>query len=421
MYGLPEHVGKRFKCPDCGALTVLPPPPKLKAKKQPAALDEEQYEVWGPDEQPLPSDLLKSQPRYIAVTCRLCGTLMQATEGQVGKALVCPDCHTRNVVPSLKPQPANRPVAKSTIEVDTSRDPGERPAVVLPKRPTLLYEQERAEEEAKEAAKPAHKRRRTDARGRPIRPRWPLVTGVWRMLTTEEIIARWVLLSLTFGFAGQFLAEALLTPIQGMVEAIKMMFSVFGLFLAIVGPAMAGPLFVAIVGESAEGNDKLNEPPRLLAFDWFGELFIFAVPATVAGLFGMGAWKVAQMISLGPVVSAAITTAVVVTVLPVTLLSALLEGTPLGVISPRLLGSFFYGPGRWLLFYVQTFIFIALAGAVVLLLAPTLAPTGGQSMSIVWVLAPLAVAALLFEMRLLGRLAWWISDLMPEEKEPEND
>jgi len=125
MYGLPEHVGKRFRCPDCGALTVLPPPPKKKPVQRPAALDEEQYELWAPDEQPLPSDLLKAQPKYIAVECRLCGTLMQATEDQVGKVLVCPDCRARNIVPPLpKPKPAKKPVEKSTYEVDASRDPG---------------------------------------------------------------------------------------------------------------------------------------------------------------------------------------------------------------------------------------------------------------------------------------------------------
>ena len=53
MYGRLDQVGKPIKCPDCGAQTiVLPPPQPVKPKKQPAALEGEQYELWGVDEAP---------------------------------------------------------------------------------------------------------------------------------------------------------------------------------------------------------------------------------------------------------------------------------------------------------------------------------------------------------------------------------
>jgi hypothetical protein len=240
--------------------------------------------------------------------------------------------------------------------------------------------------------------------------RHTLLTGVWRMIVTEEIIARWIFLSLVLGFAGQFLAEALLTPLQGMAEAIKLVFTVIGGFLLMAWVAMAGPLIVAIVGESADGEDRLNQPPRLLAFDWFHEMFSAFMAGTVAGLCGLGVWHLAQLISLDSVLSAAIVTIVVVVLLPVTLLSTLLEGSPLGVLSPRLLSSMGKCPGAWFLFYLQTFVLAALVGGAAWILWWALGIRPGDEATLLWCLGPLLIAALFIGMRLLGRLAWLISE-----------
>ncbi|MCC7475869.1 MAG: hypothetical protein IT425_10765, partial [Pirellulales bacterium] len=78
MYGRLEHVGKKVKCPDCGAGTVLPQPPPPKQPNIPAAMLGEQYELWEEDEQPLPSEMIASEPKYIGISCSICGTLMYA-------------------------------------------------------------------------------------------------------------------------------------------------------------------------------------------------------------------------------------------------------------------------------------------------------------------------------------------------------
>src|SRR5262245_25851230 len=46
LYARTQDVGKQLKCPDCHALTVIPPPPPPKAKNIPAALEGDQYELW---------------------------------------------------------------------------------------------------------------------------------------------------------------------------------------------------------------------------------------------------------------------------------------------------------------------------------------------------------------------------------------
>jgi hypothetical protein len=182
---------------------------------------------------------------------------------------------------------------------------------------------------------------------------------------------------------------------------------------------MAGPLLVAIVGESSAGNDELYEPPKFLAFDWFGELFTAAMAIGIAALAATGAWKLMEIVPAAAAapsaLQAAVAGAVFVLIFPVTMLSALLEGSPLGVVSPRLLGTLGRCPGPWLLFYVQTFMLAAVVGVAAWLLAP---PQGGvPPASFTWGLPPVVIAALLIDMRLLGRLAWWISDAMPDEDE----
>ncbi|HEX2474832.1 MAG TPA: hypothetical protein VHK01_08805 [Lacipirellulaceae bacterium] len=420
MYGRPDQVGKEVKCPDCGARTIVPPPPPPKRKNIPAALEGEQYELWDANEQPLPSQLAAAQPQYIAVRCKHCDTLMYATEKQVGQTIACPDCGKRHVVPPAPKQAPKTSVLASAAEtpvLDPAAAPGERPMIVTPSH-QMLHEEERGAQLAAELEIERRTGRKVrDARGRPILPNQPLLTGVWRMLVTEEIISRWILLSLVIGFAGQFLAEALLTPIQGQVEAIKLIFAVMGGFLMMAWVAMAGPLIITIVGESADGEDRLNQPPRLLAFDWFSEMFSVVMAASVAGLCGFGAWQLARLAALEPILSAVIATMVVLIVLPIALLSTLLEATPLGVLSPRLVSSLGRCPGPWLLFYLQTFILAALVGGAAWILWQSLGLRRGEETTLLWLLAPLVIAALLIDMRLLGRLAWWISERMPLTEE----
>jgi DNA-directed RNA polymerase subunit M/transcription elongation factor TFIIS len=422
MYGRLHEIGRKLKCPDCGASTQVPTPPKRKAKNIPAALEGDQYELWDADVQPLPSALAAAQPKYIAIKCRQCDTLMYATEKQVGQSIACPDCGTKNKVPPAakpKPKPAVLAADAETPQLDPAANPGERPPVVIPPGAKMDFEvrQEteyaRALEESRRTGKPM----RIDSRGRPVMPSRPLVTGVWRMLVTEEVIARWIVLSIVLGFAAQFLAEALLTPLQGMAEAIKLIFTVLGGFLVATWVAMAAPFLVAIIGESADGEDKLQQPPRLIAFDWFGEMFSVLMAASVAGLCGMGVWQLAVLLSLGPLMSAALAAMVVVTLLPVALLSTLLEGTPIGVLSPRLISSFGRCTAAWLLFYVQTFLLTAMVGGAGWILWQTLQPRRGDETVLVWCLGPIVMAALIVDMRLLGRLAWLISERMPEPEQ----
>ena len=75
-----------------------------------------------------------TQPKYIAVNCRHCDTLMYATEKQVGHSITCPDCgKSQKVLPPAKPKPARSVLASDadTPKLDPAFAPAERPPVSL--------------------------------------------------------------------------------------------------------------------------------------------------------------------------------------------------------------------------------------------------------------------------------------------------
>jgi hypothetical protein len=103
----------------------------------------------------------------------------------------------------------------------------------------------------------------------------------------------------------------------------------------------------------------------------------------------------------------------VVILFPFALLSTLLEGSPFAVVSFHLARSFGRGAGVWLLFYAQTLVIAGLVGAVAWTVWHSLNLRPGDEATLFWLLGPLAIAALFIDMRLLGRLAWWITERIP--------
>jgi hypothetical protein len=352
MYARDEHLGKKLKCPDCGALTLATPR----------------------DEKPQQSVLVPDGEEY-----------------QVDETATAPP-RPASMAQILEAESAER-LNLSQIPAVTAAMAARQKEVYVPPPP------------------------------RPKRPRNPLFTGAWRMIATQEIIARWIALSILAGFVIELLSEALLSPMQGMVEALKIVFAAVGVVLGGIWLFMAGPLLVAIVGESGDGNDELHQPPSMLAFDCLGELFSVVMAGTIAGVLALGAGELAARAGLPVPARIATGVSVVVLVFPFGLLSTLLEGSPIGVISPRLLTSVGKLFGPWLLFYLESFLLAAIVGGVAWLLGSQ--NTSGSSRelppAIVWGLPPLVLAALLIDMRLLGRLAWWISDSILGEDDDQKE
>ncbi|HMP08533.1 MAG TPA: hypothetical protein PJ982_19465, partial [Lacipirellulaceae bacterium] len=396
---LTVDVGRRVACPDCGRKNIIPPPPKPKQAVVPAAMEGEQYELWGVDEVPAGG---YGDKELFPFECRVCQTLMYATREQFGMYQTCPDCGVRTIAKPQKRRSAALPLVSpgEEYQLDESTVPEPRPYVVpLAVRDAELHTSTRATSVGPDGRLIVQ--RLPERERRPVRPAVPLVQGVWRMLATQEVIARWVMLSLAGGAAGWFAHDALSGPAGGLAGFAGILFMVMAVVLTALWASMAAPLFLAMVSESAEGNDRLLEPPVWTSFDWLWEILYLVNAAAGAGLLALGAWKAPW--PMPEELRVGLTALVVLLTFPVMLLGAMLEGSPFGVLSPRLWGTLLRSAGPWLLFYVESAALWGLAAA-----------AGWAVMNAgdlgVLVLPPLAMGTVLLYMRLLGRLGWWLAE-----------
>jgi predicted Zn finger-like uncharacterized protein len=256
LTGRSEYIGKKVKCPDCGAGTELPAPEKPKPKNMPPALEGEQYELWDVDDQPLPSDLIASQPRFIQVVCDKCGTLMHAHETQAGQKVACPDCGTKNAIP-FTPRPVMKKSVivsdRDTPQVDPTTIPGDVPLIMPHTHGLTLAEQEAADEyqRALEKSKRTGKPMEIDERGRPVLPAYPLLTGVLPFLLTSGVPGMWLGLSAGFMASGWVFLTGIQMAMVGGFGAIGGMcfFAVGTVFLMLCSSA-ASSMLMQIVTES---------------------------------------------------------------------------------------------------------------------------------------------------------------------------
>jgi DNA-directed RNA polymerase subunit RPC12/RpoP len=406
FYGGPDQIGKQLKCPDCGARTVLQPPPPTKKKNIPAAMEGEQYELWEPDVQS--SELVAQQPKYIAVPCPKCETLMYATEKQIGETIDCPDCGRSYVVPAPKKPKPKRSQLASDIDVpmlDPASAPTERPSAMSPELRRQIYEEERDSEygRALEKSRRTGKPMEVDVRGRPILPRWPLFTGVLPFLFSEGVPVRWLGISAGLAATISLTLMGLTTAASGGMAAIAgMCLFAAGCILTMVVTSIAFSMFLAIVAESSEGSKQVNNWPPLL--DWFGDFFVFAVAAVMSGFPG---WAICYLLPLDPIVEAAIFFASVILCFPVAVLSQLDIGSMWGVLSPKVVTSLGRCPFSWLTFFV-------LSGLLAFLFIAATYFAARLQIGLVLIAAPLGTAAFILYGRLLGRLAWRLAEATAE-------
>ncbi|MGL4593758.1 MAG: hypothetical protein ACRCUY_03400 [Thermoguttaceae bacterium] len=104
-----SQVGSRVTCPDCGTSILVS---EEMARKSDEALDAKLDKImaglgkpaaatYGIADGTTPPRRSEQDKKLISVYCKLCHTLMYATEKQIGSMLTCPDCDTKTAVPPL--------------------------------------------------------------------------------------------------------------------------------------------------------------------------------------------------------------------------------------------------------------------------------------------------------------------------------
>jgi hypothetical protein len=184
-----------------------------------------------------------------------------------------------------------------------------------------------------------------------------------------------------------------------------MCFFAAGSILSLLMAAAFSGVVLEIVAESSEGNREIKQWPHLL--DLPGSLLYIAMAGSVSAIPGAAISRI-PIISAHPVLAGAAIAAAALLCLPVVLLSQLDINSPWGILSGRVLASMRRCPFSWAFFYIEGAILVAICGAA------TVAVAGGGPGAILS-LAPLYMLALILFARLLGRLAWRLSEAMAEE------
>ncbi|MEM8864405.1 MAG: hypothetical protein AAGF31_02530 [Planctomycetota bacterium] len=399
-----KYIGRKVKCPDCGAATVVSPPPEPRKLDIPAAIFGDQYEVFEGEDQPWAADIAAQQPQWLPVHCRHCQTLMHAQPHQIGQQLTCPDC---GVATTVRPPEDKPPAIDVTVEAYDISPPEVTDGLTEAARAYLSDVETIAAAEVE--AQPL----------RPELPRLPLVSGVTRMLRTGGMIGRSLVIAawattavclLRFGVdiftgAGGGFVSSGAGAIMGACLAM------LGFLIGLLSFGYFATLAISIVTESSEGSDKLHDPPSTNPIDWMGETLTLGVAAMAAAAPG---WIVGQLVSGEFAVAAAAGLLSLCVCLPVVLLSQLDIGSPWAVVSPRLVRSLARLPGTCLLLTVESLLLLAVPAAAAFAIDHF--GYGG----IILAAAPLMFAALGY-FRLIGRLAWVVAERTSVEFDPAGD
>lgn len=244
---------------------------------------------------------------------------------------------------------------------------------------------------------------------RPRLPDRPFLTGTWAFPFSPGVRGRTLLLAVLACVVGVLARESLrlMASTDGRLSFLGAMFTVLTVFAVVIWFAVAAACALAIIGDTANGCDRIVRWPDAAFLDWIGETFVVAtgVGISVAPLVGL-AWVSREF---GSPSDGGVPVGFFF-LFPVVLLSLLENGALFDVVSLPLLRTFWVAPGGWGRFYLSTAILLLAAATIVLLAIP--AGGGGQPWGIVAIAVVSVMSSLvwLIYFRLLGRLAWFCAD-----------
>lgn len=238
---------------------------------------------------------------------------------------------------------------------------------------------------------------------RPRLPERPFLTGTWSFPFAPGVRGRTILLAVLAFLVGVSARESLrlMASGDGRLSFLGAMFTVLTVFAFVAWFSVAAACALAVVGDTANGCDRIVRWPTAVFLDWIGETFVVAtaVGISVAPLVGL-AWMSRQA---GSPSEGGVPVGFFF-LFPVVFLSLLENGALFDVVSLPTLRTFWVAPGGWGKFYLST--------ALLLLAAATLGVLAFPAGGIVGIAVVSVISSLvwLIYFRLLGRLAWFCAD-----------
>lgn len=241
-------------------------------------------------------------------------------------------------------------------------------------------------------------------RARPRLPDRPFITGVVSFLFDSHAGLRWLLLALMLHadvVLFRWIIE--LSSGSGIAQVGALLMMLGAAFLALAFVATASVCSLAILQDTAAGYDKVEHWPGMEIIDWMMNVFYVVnglLSAALPGLFLGG-----TLMCLGGNVSSAVYGGAIsaIVLFPIFLISMAAEGSCFAIASPAVWGTLWTARRRWGKFYLLS----AGLGLGLLVLARWMA---GGGFLLPALSAAVAVAVTMIYFRLLGRLAWCLSE-----------
>ncbi len=400
MHPEASQVGKQAICPDCGTATTVRRPPEEPPKKPPRSAEEIGEYPLATEARSDPKAVPAAEQNYVPVVCSLCHTRMLATADQVGSKMICPDCGTATVVP---PMPRPRPkidVMKGADQVYPVVGGDEvRPVRPPPTRRLREEPPERRElREEPEIKLPSR---------HPVLPDRPFLDGTFTFPFHRSVWVRTLVLSLWSILPGLTVSASHSYSAAG--DAAGNPGSMFsGAFLMVVTSVLAVLWFailsatvMAVLRETSEGCDEIENWPGQVFVDWLGEPLHLLCALCASAIPGAAvAWLLAKVGIASPAVMWLTGPVSMFVMFPIVLMSTLETNSMFGVLSWPVLRTLRTTTDAWLKFYMT-------AGAmIVAAVALCWAASAVNVVAGVIVGAALETPAWIIYFRLLGRLAW---------------
>jgi len=332
------------------------------------------------------TDTPESESRRLVATCPSCGARCRLRTDVPHGSARCPRCGAA-LAPAARRSEAAGDEDQASHAVPASEKPARRPRPPVP--------EVKPEEEPEPPEPPAH----------------PLLQGVYGYPWQMRHLRAWFWFGLGFSIVA-LLAAALYHVIILHEESSEVGRNIYfrvmilfmkGLVVAVFWTGMfAGPYFLAVVQDTAAGNDEIHRPDGTLGERMFDFLYLawisfftLALPA-VAGVV-LARLTHIPLLGFAPLL-------LFVVVFPQLLLGSLVNDSAFLLLSEEVLGGLLKRPVLLLGFTLASTLVLApalLLGVVTVLgLQYFLAPVTGYA----W------AAALLVYARLLGRVGWVLTD-----------
>lgn len=340
-------------------------------------------------------------PSHFSANCGVCGTRVTPSSKYAGRRVKCPDCETPIPIPSIEDYLERKrrdelmaPTQPDEVGAYSVEAPIERPQV------KMTYTSQKAI---------VHRVNQVKKKLKP--PKWVFFSDVFNLpWQTKQTALRWSWMCGGLTFAGllgalcQFAIEQ-----AGMLGMIAGLFFVMGqAWFAAWAMAYAASCSFSIIQDTASGLKVVEGWPDGGFRDWMMD---FLVALYVLAISGFIAYLVSQPVGLAlspvfPSITAMHLHLFVIhgLLFPIAFLGALDADSIWLPFSGTILRSLIRIPHWWLLFYV---LLGALWGAATAVVFPALV----YSVAIGSVLGgPVLGSVLFISARLIGRLAWKISD-----------